>query len=61
MDLSCDTSLKIKFEALSLPKFWIYMKMNTWNSQNYPPKCYCSLIWYICLKKKFTEMAAMKS
>jgi hypothetical protein len=26
MELSCDTSLKIKFEALSLPEFWIYIK-----------------------------------
>jgi hypothetical protein len=35
MELSCDTALKIKFEALSLPKFWIYIyKKNTWNSQN---------------------------
>jgi hypothetical protein len=26
MELSCDTSLRIKFEALSLPEFWIYIK-----------------------------------
>jgi hypothetical protein len=26
MELSCDISLKIKFEALSLPEFWIYIK-----------------------------------
>jgi hypothetical protein len=32
MELSCDTSFKIKFEALSLPEFWIYIKKNTWNS-----------------------------
>jgi hypothetical protein len=25
MEISCDTSLKIKFEALSLPELWIYM------------------------------------
>jgi hypothetical protein len=34
MELSCDTSLKITFEALSLPEFWIYIKNNTWNSHN---------------------------
>jgi hypothetical protein len=34
MELSCDTSLKIKFEALSLVEFWIYIKKNTWNSHN---------------------------
>jgi hypothetical protein len=35
MELSCDTSVKIKFEALSLPEFWIYIKKrNTWNSHN---------------------------
>jgi hypothetical protein len=32
IELSCDTSLKMKFEALSLPEFWI-CKKNTWNSQ----------------------------
>jgi hypothetical protein len=26
MELSCDTYLKIQFEALSLPEFWIYIK-----------------------------------
>jgi hypothetical protein len=26
MELSCDISLKIKFEAVSLPEFWIYIK-----------------------------------
>jgi hypothetical protein len=26
MEFSCDTSLKIKFEALSLPEFWNYIK-----------------------------------
>jgi hypothetical protein len=26
MELPCDTSLKIRFEALSLPEFWIYIK-----------------------------------
>jgi hypothetical protein len=26
MELSCDTSLKIKFKALSLPEFWICIK-----------------------------------
>jgi hypothetical protein len=25
-ELSCDTSLKIKFEALSVPEFWIFIK-----------------------------------
>jgi hypothetical protein len=34
MELSCDISLKIKFEALSLVEFWIYIKKNTWNTQN---------------------------
>jgi hypothetical protein len=35
MELSCDTSLKIKFEALALPEFWVYIKKkNTWNSHN---------------------------
>jgi hypothetical protein len=35
MELSCDTSLKINFGALSLPEFWIYIKKyNTWNSHN---------------------------
>jgi hypothetical protein len=29
MDLSCDTSLKISFEALSLTEFWIYIKKRT--------------------------------
>jgi hypothetical protein len=29
MELSCDTSLRIKFEALSLFEFWIYIKRNT--------------------------------
>jgi hypothetical protein len=33
-ELSYDTSLKIKFKALSLPEFWIYIKKNTWNSYN---------------------------
>jgi hypothetical protein len=34
MELSCDASLKVKFEALSLPEFWIYIKKkkNAWNS-----------------------------
>jgi hypothetical protein len=27
MELSCDTSLKVKFEALSLSEFWIYIKI----------------------------------
>jgi hypothetical protein len=31
MELYCDTFLKIKFGALSLPEFWIYIKTNTWN------------------------------
>jgi hypothetical protein len=26
MELSCDTSLKTTFKALSRPEFWIYMK-----------------------------------
>jgi hypothetical protein len=26
IELSCDISLKIKFEDLSLPEFWIYIK-----------------------------------
>jgi hypothetical protein len=26
MELSYDTSFKIKFEALSFPEFWIYIK-----------------------------------
>jgi hypothetical protein len=34
MKLSCDISLKIKFEALSLSGFWIYIKKSTWNSHN---------------------------
>jgi hypothetical protein len=34
MEPSCDTYLKIKFEALSLPELWIYIKKNTWNSHN---------------------------
>jgi hypothetical protein len=34
MELSCDVSLKIKFEALSIVEFWIYMKKITWNSHN---------------------------
>jgi hypothetical protein len=29
MELACDTSLKIKFEALPLPEFWIYIKKRT--------------------------------
>jgi hypothetical protein len=27
-ELSCDISLNIKFEALSLPEFWIYIKID---------------------------------
>jgi hypothetical protein len=34
MELSCDTSLKIKFEASSLPEFWIYIKRTLGNSHN---------------------------
>jgi hypothetical protein len=26
MELACDTSLKIKFEALLIPDFWIYIR-----------------------------------
>jgi hypothetical protein len=33
MERSCDTSPKIKFEALSLPEFWTYIK-TTWKSHN---------------------------
>jgi hypothetical protein len=29
IELSCDIYLKIKFEALSLPEFWIYIKKRT--------------------------------
>jgi hypothetical protein len=29
MELSCDTSLKIEFEALSPPEFWIYINKDT--------------------------------
>jgi hypothetical protein len=34
MELSFDTTLKIKFEAFPLPEFWIYIKKNTWNPNN---------------------------
>jgi hypothetical protein len=27
MELACDTSLRIKFEALPLPDFWIYIRI----------------------------------
>jgi hypothetical protein len=52
MELSCDTSLKIKFEALSLPV------KNTWKTQ--------TIHWgvtgttYLC-EKTFSAMAAIKS
>jgi hypothetical protein len=34
MELSCDISLKIKFEALFLSEFFIYVKKNTLNTHN---------------------------
>jgi hypothetical protein len=47
MELSCDTSLKMKFEALSLPEFWVYIKRTLGMT-------------YLC-EKIFSAMAAFKS
>jgi hypothetical protein len=62
MELSCDISLKMKFEALSLPEFWIHIKNHSWNSHNQPPNCYYFLKRHIYVKKKtFSAMAVIKS
>jgi hypothetical protein len=53
MELSCDTSLKIKFEALSLPEFWIYMKKNTWELSQLATEVLLHFgTTYLCEKKK---------
>jgi hypothetical protein len=59
--LSCDTSLKIKFEALSVPKYWIYiMKEHLEHLQ--PATVVLLHFKKTCLREKtFSAMVAIKS
>jgi hypothetical protein len=61
MELSCDTSLKIKFEALSLPEFWIYTKKRTLGSLTTSHRGVSTFWNDISVKKIFSAMAAIKS
>jgi hypothetical protein len=62
MELSCDTSLKIKFQALSLPEFWIYIKKKyTSNSQTLAAEMLPLFVTpYLC-EITFSAMAASNS
>jgi hypothetical protein len=61
MEHSCDKSLKIKFEALSLPKFWIYIKTEYLElSQLATEMLLLFETTYLC-EKTFLAMAAIKS
>jgi hypothetical protein len=61
MELSCDTSLKIKFEALSLSEFWTYIKKEYLNLSKLATEVLLiSETTYLC-GKTFSAMAAIKS
>jgi hypothetical protein len=61
MELSCDTSLKIKFQALPLPEFWVYIK-----KEHLELSRLATVVLpifgtiYLC-EKAFSAMAAIKS
>jgi hypothetical protein len=60
MVLSCDTSLRIKFEAFSLPKFFIYIKKEHLELSQLATKVLIlSGTTYLC--KKNSAMTAIKS
>jgi hypothetical protein len=57
MELSCDTSIKIKFEALSLPEFWERILGTLTTSHRG-----VTTFWNdISVLKTFSAMAAIKS
>jgi hypothetical protein len=61
MELSWDTSLKIKFEALSLLEFWIYIKKEHLELSQLPTEVLLLFgMTYLC-EKTFSAMAAIKS
>jgi 17beta-estradiol 17-dehydrogenase/3beta-hydroxysteroid 3-dehydrogenase/mitotic-spindle organizing protein 1 len=60
MELSCDTSLKIKFEALSLSEFWIYIKKEHLELSQLATEVLLLFgTTYMC-EKTFSAMAAIK-
>jgi hypothetical protein len=48
-EFSCDTSLKIKFEALSLPEFWMYITLETLTTSH---RVMCITFWNDMSAKK---------
>jgi hypothetical protein len=60
MELSCETSLKIKFEALSLIEFWICIKKEHLELSQVATEALLLLDQHICLKKTFLAMATIK-
>jgi hypothetical protein len=61
MELSCDTSLKTTFEALSLPEFWIYIKKRTLGTLKTSHRGDTTFWNDISVKKTFSAMTAIKS
>jgi hypothetical protein len=61
MELSCDISLKIKFEASSLPEFWIYTKIEHLDLSQLATELLLLFgTTYLC-EETFSVMAAIKS
>jgi 17beta-estradiol 17-dehydrogenase/3beta-hydroxysteroid 3-dehydrogenase/mitotic-spindle organizing protein 1 len=61
MKLSCDTSLKIRFEALSLSEFWIYIKIEHLELSQLATEVLLLFgTTYLC-EKTFSAMTAIKS
>jgi hypothetical protein len=61
MELSCDTSLKIKFEALSLPEFWIYTKNELLERSQLAAEVLLRFGTTYACEKTFPAMAVIKS
>jgi hypothetical protein len=55
-ELSCDTPLKIKFEALSLSEFWIFIQKRTLGTLSTGHRgVFFFLERYICVGKKYFQ------
>jgi hypothetical protein len=55
MELACDTSIKIKFEAPQLPDFWIYIRNEYMEPSQLAINYYYFLAQQTCLKKRYQQ------